>query len=136
MPLLITSLLLPDDQCDLKAETCGSPTSAMDNLNNHQITAKERGVLETDNEKEQMDREEEEEEGGEERKRRGEEEEKDRKEEEDEPPMTEERELEELRSQVLHLFLELDEARESSNKHQESFHELQGDQHAHDFLKK
>ncbi|XP_056138259.1 coiled-coil domain-containing protein 136 isoform X2 [Lampris incognitus] len=41
-------------------------------------------------------------------------------------PLTEQQELEELRSQVLQLLLELDEARETSNKHQESFHEMQG----------
>uniref|UniRef100_A0A3Q2P3I6 Coiled-coil domain containing 136a n=1 Tax=Fundulus heteroclitus TaxID=8078 RepID=A0A3Q2P3I6_FUNHE len=40
-------------------------------------------------------------------------------------PLTEEQELEELKAQVLQLLLELDEARETSNKHQESFHELQ-----------
>ncbi|XP_030633002.1 coiled-coil domain-containing protein 136 [Chanos chanos] len=38
----------------------------------------------------------------------------------------EEDELEELRGQVLQLLLELDEAREVSQRHEESFHELQG----------
>uniref|UniRef100_A0A3B3ZQG4 Uncharacterized protein n=1 Tax=Periophthalmus magnuspinnatus TaxID=409849 RepID=A0A3B3ZQG4_9GOBI len=69
----------------------------------NEMTAKERGVLE-DNEKEEVDRGE-----------RGPEEES----------LTEEQELEELRAQVVQLLLELDEARETSNKHQESFHELQ-----------
>lgn len=63
------------------------------------MTAKERGVLE-DNEKEEVSR--------------------------GEGSPEEEQELEELRAQVVQLLLELDEARETSNKHQESFHELQG----------
>lgn len=69
----------------------------------NEMTAKERGVLE-DNEKE-----------------RGQDEEGDEK------KLTEEQEVEELRAQVVQLLLELDEARETSNKHQESFHELQGE---------
>ncbi|XP_014888828.1 coiled-coil domain-containing protein 136-like isoform X3 [Poecilia latipinna] len=94
----------------------------------NEMTAKERGVLEEDNEKEEMDQERSQEDEGEERKLReeeGEEEglEKRRKEQE---LLTEEQELEELKGQVLQLLLELDEARETSNKHQESFHELQG----------
>lgn len=103
-------IFLPDDPCDLKAEC--SPT--MDN----EITAKERGVLEEDNEKEEMDQEKKlkEEEGEGEEKRRKEKE-----------PLTEEQELEELRAQVLQMLLELDDARETSNKHQESFYELQGE---------
>lgn len=107
-----------DDPCDLKAEC--SPT--MDN----EITAKERGVLEEDNEKEEMDQERDQEE----KKLKEEEaegEEKRRKEQEEEEPLTEEQELEELRAQVLQLLLELDDARETSNKHQESVHELQGE---------
>uniref|UniRef100_A0A3B3Y6B6 Coiled-coil domain containing 136b n=1 Tax=Poecilia mexicana TaxID=48701 RepID=A0A3B3Y6B6_9TELE len=111
---------LADDPSDLKAAS--SPN--MDN----EMTAKERGVLEEDNEKEEMDQERSQEDEGEERKLReeeGEEEgpEKRRKEQE---LLTEEQELEELKAQVLQLLLELDEARETSNKHQESFHELQG----------
>uniref|UniRef100_A0A8C6X072 Coiled-coil domain containing 136b n=1 Tax=Neogobius melanostomus TaxID=47308 RepID=A0A8C6X072_9GOBI len=65
----------------------------------NEMTAKERGVLE-DNEKEEVSR--------------------------GEGSPDEEQELEELRAQVVQLLLELDEARETSNKHQESFHELQG----------
>ncbi|KAM7414850.1 hypothetical protein PAMA_019597 [Pampus argenteus] len=95
----------------------------------NKITAKERGVLEENNEKEEMDQEraQEKEDEGEEKelKEEGSEEgeEKRRKKQE---PLTEEQELEELRAQVLQLLLELEEARETSNKHQESFHELQG----------
>lgn len=118
-----------DDPCDLKSEI--SP-----NMEN-EITAKERGVLEENNEKEVMDQEtaqeeeDEEEEEGEERKQKEEEvegEDKSGKEEEEEEELlTGEQELEELRSQVLQLLLELDGARETSNKHQESFNELQGE---------
>ncbi|XP_038150243.1 coiled-coil domain-containing protein 136-like isoform X2 [Cyprinodon tularosa] len=111
-PLIEETLDSTDDPGDLKADS--SPN--MDN----EMTAKERGILE-DNEKEVLDQEDE----GEERKLREEGEglEKRRKEQE---PLTEEQELEELKAQVLQLQLELDEARETSNKHQESFHELQG----------
>ncbi|XP_007576400.1 coiled-coil domain-containing protein 136-like isoform X2 [Poecilia formosa] len=119
-PLIEEALDSTDDPSDLKAAS--SPN--MDN----EMTAKERGVLEEDNEKEEMDQERSQEDEGEERKLReeeGEEEglEKRRKEQE---LLTEEQELEELKGQVLQLLLELDEARETSNKHQESFHELQG----------
>ena len=40
--------------------------------------------------------------------------------------LSEEQELEELRAQVLQLLLELEEARDASQKHQENFLELQG----------
>lgn len=93
----------------------------------NEITAKERGVLQENNEKEEMERETglEEEEQDEKmmKEEEGEGEEK-RKEQE---LLTEEQDLEELRAQVLQLLLELDDARETSNKHQESFHELQGE---------
>lgn len=116
-PLIEEALDSTDDLCDLKADS--SPT--MDN----EITAKERGVLEENNEKEQMDQERaRQEEEEEERKLKEEGEEK--REKEQEEPLTEEQELEELRAQVLQLLLELEDARETSNKHQESFHELQG----------
>lgn len=107
---------LSDDPCDLKAES----NPDMDS----EITAKERGVLEENNKKEQMERSEEEE--GEEKKLKEEEGEGEEKKRKEEELLTEEQELEELRAQVLQLLLELDEARETSNKHQESFHELQG----------
>ncbi len=38
-------------------------------------------------------------------------------------------EEEELRAQVLQLLLELEEARDTAQKHQESFLELQGEKH-------
>ncbi|XP_039664588.1 coiled-coil domain-containing protein 136-like isoform X2 [Perca fluviatilis] len=114
----IAVIFSSDDPCDLKAEC--SPT--MDN----EITAKERGVLEENNEKEEMDQERAQEEEGEEKKLKEEEGEGEEKRKPDQEPLTEEQELEELRAQVLQLLLELDDARETSNKHQESFHELQG----------
>ncbi|XP_037624382.1 coiled-coil domain-containing protein 136-like isoform X4 [Sebastes umbrosus] len=95
----------------------------------NEMTAKERGVLEENNEKEEMDQERAREEESEEKKLKeeeGEGEDKRKEEEEEQEPLTEEQELEELRAQVLQLLLELDDARETSNKHQESFHELQG----------
>ncbi|KAF6714988.1 Coiled-coil domain-containing protein 136 [Oryzias melastigma] len=115
-PLIEEALDSTDDPCDLKAES----NPDMDS----EITAKERGVLEENNKKEQMERSEEEE--GEEKKLKEEEGEGEEKKRKEEELLTEEQELEELRAQVLQLLLELDEARETSNKHQESFHELQG----------
>jgi len=41
--------------------------------------------------------------------------------------VSEEQELEELRAQVLQLLLELEEARDASQKHEEGFLELQGE---------
>lgn len=41
--------------------------------------------------------------------------------------VSEEQELEELRAQVLQLLLELEEARDTSQKHEEGFLELQGE---------
>ncbi|KAM9376313.1 uncharacterized protein ccdc136b isoform 2-T2 [Pholidichthys leucotaenia] len=117
-PLIEEALDSTDDPCDLKAES----SLTMDN----EITAKERGVLEENNEKEEMDQERFLEEEGEEKKLKeeeGEGEEKGRKQQE---PLTEEQELEEMRAQVLQLLLELENARETSNKHQEGIHELQG----------
>lgn len=93
----------------------------------NEITAKERGVLEENNEKEEMDQEGAQEEEGEEKKLKEEEAEGDEKRRKEQEPLTEEQELEELRAQVLQLLLELEDARETSNKHQESFHELQGE---------
>lgn len=97
----------------------------------NEITAKERGLLEEDNEKEEQ-------EGGDEHLK----EEADQEEEKEEhESLTEEQELEELRAQVLQLLLELEEARETSSKHQESFQELQGQTtdshttHVHSFFR-
>ncbi|CAL9696860.1 unnamed protein product [Knipowitschia caucasica] len=70
------------------------------NTMDNEMTAKERGVL-GDSEKEEVDQRE-------------------------DGPEEEEQDLEELRAQVVQLLLELDEARDTSIKHQESFHELQG----------
>lgn len=92
----------------------------------NEITAKERGVLEENNEKEEMDREMVQEEEDQEEKMMKEEE-GEGEEKKEQEVLTEEQELEELRAQVLQLLLELDDARETSNKHQESFHELQGE---------
>lgn len=122
-PSLICAVVFPlDDLCDLKTES--SPT--MDN----EITAKERGVLEN-KEKEEMDEDraqEEEKEWEEEKLKEEPDEEKEKKgQEEEHELLSEEHELEELRAQVLKLLLELEDARETSNKHQESFHELQGE---------
>lgn len=93
----------------------------------NEITAKERGVLEENNEKEEMDRETAQEEEDQEEKMMKEEEEGEGEEKREQEVLTEEQELEELRAQVLQLLLELDDARETSNKHQESVHELQGE---------
>lgn len=91
----------------------------------NEITEKERDILLENNEKDEVDRAQEEE--GEERKLKEEEGEGEEKRRKEQEPLTEEQELEELRAQVLQLLLELDDARETSNKHQESFHELQGE---------
>lgn len=103
----VALVVLPsDDPCDLKAEC--SPT-----MDNEISTAdNEKGELEME---ERKLKEQQEEAEGEEKIRNKEQE-----------LLTEEQELEELRAQVLQLLLELDDARETSNKHQESFHELQG----------
>ncbi|XP_013872603.1 coiled-coil domain-containing protein 136 isoform X2 [Austrofundulus limnaeus] len=119
-PLIEEALDSTDDPSDLKADS--SPTT------DNEITAKERGVLEENNEKEEMDRDRSPEDRGEEKKLKEEEEEGEDEEKRmmEQEVLTEEQELEELKAQVLQLLLELDEARETSNKHQESFHELQG----------
>ncbi|XP_041853191.1 coiled-coil domain-containing protein 136-like isoform X3 [Melanotaenia boesemani] len=91
----------------------------------NEITAKERGILQN-NEKEEMDQERCQEDESEEKKLKDEEGEGEEKKRKEQEPLTEEQELEELKAQVLQLLLELEEARETSNKHQESFHELQG----------
>ncbi|KAJ8261678.1 hypothetical protein GJAV_G00157060 [Gymnothorax javanicus] len=100
-----------DDTCDLKLDKPG-----MDD----ELTAKEREVLEENQRKgkesERSDEDKEREQGEE-----GEEE-KEVKEEKSQ----DEQELEELRAQVLQLLLELDEAREVSQRHEESFLEMQG----------
>ncbi|XP_036373572.1 coiled-coil domain-containing protein 136-like isoform X2 [Megalops cyprinoides] len=122
LPPLIEEVANPtDDNYDLKLDKAGMED---------ELTAKEKEVLEENEEKEEgevragdMDRE------------RGEEEEEEKEVKDEkmddggqqkEEPISEEQELEELRSQVLQLLLELEETREASQKHEESFHELQG----------
>ncbi|XP_076120182.1 sarcolemmal membrane-associated protein isoform X1 [Alosa pseudoharengus] len=102
-PLIEEALDSTDESSDLKPDEA---------IMSSEITAKERDVLEENNEKEQMEKEVKEEKAGEE--------------EEDEEPLSQEQELEELRAQVLQLLLELEETRDTSQKHQESFQELQG----------
>nr|XP_029484536.1 coiled-coil domain-containing protein 136-like [Oncorhynchus nerka] len=98
------------------------------------LTAKERESLEENDEKEEKEKEVEvgngekgqQEEQGEEKEVKVEEDEEEEEEEEEEGGMLEEDDLEELRSQVLQLVLELEEARDVSQRHEESFMELQG----------
>ncbi|XP_036800550.1 coiled-coil domain-containing protein 136 isoform X2 [Oncorhynchus mykiss] len=125
LPPVIEEVMDPaDDICDLKVERPG----IVDKL-----TAKERESLEENDEKEEKEKEVEvgngekgqQEEQGEEKEVKGEEDEEE-EEEEEEGGMLEEDDLEELRSQVLQLVLELEEARDVSQRHEESFMELQG----------
>ncbi|XP_071243141.1 coiled-coil domain-containing protein 136-like isoform X2 [Salvelinus alpinus] len=120
LPPVIEEVMDPaDDICDLKVERPG----IVDKL-----TAKERESLEENDEKEEKEKEVEvgngekgqQEEQGEEKEVKVEEDE------EEEGGMLEEDDLEELRSQVLQLVLELEEARDVSQRHEESFMELQG----------
>lgn len=116
------SFSVSDDVCDLKAERPGIGS---------EMTAKERGSLE---ENEERDLEEVEAGNGE----KGQEDEREKKEVkeetvDEEEEDTEERrgadeddELEVLRSQVVQLLLELEETREVSQRHEESYNELQG----------
>ncbi|KAK2892912.1 hypothetical protein Q8A67_012900 [Cirrhinus molitorella] len=124
LPPVIEEVLDPaDDVCDLKAERPGIGS---------EMTAKERGSLE---DKEERDQEEVEAGNGE----KGQEDEREKKElkeetanEEKEDDREEQRavddedELEVLRSQVVQLLLELEETREVSQRHEESYNELQG----------
>ncbi|KAG7454361.1 hypothetical protein MATL_G00258920 [Megalops atlanticus] len=118
LPPVIEEVADPaDDLCELKPDKPGMEA---------ELTAKEKEALEENEEKQGRDGEagngEKGQEGGEEK------EVKEEKAGEDntELPVSEEQELEELRSQVLQLLLELEEAREVSQKHEESFRELQG----------
>ncbi|XP_038157444.1 coiled-coil domain-containing protein 136-like [Cyprinodon tularosa] len=109
-PVIEEVLDSSDELCDLKED---KPVMLADTL-----TAKERESME---EKEET---EEEEKGQQEEDTKSKE-----RESEDEDQgdvMGEEEELEELRGQVLQLVLELDETREVSQRHEESFMELQG----------
>ncbi|XP_043093929.1 coiled-coil domain-containing protein 136 isoform X2 [Puntigrus tetrazona] len=121
LPPVIEEVLDPaDDVCDLKVERPGIGS---------EMTAKERGSLE-DNE--ERDQEEVEAGNGE----KGQEDEREKKEEtaveekegdrEEQREVDDEDELEVLRSQVVQLLLELEETREVSQRHEESYNELQG----------
>ncbi|CAM4563646.1 unnamed protein product [Leuciscus chuanchicus] len=119
LPPVIEEVLDPaDDVCDLKVERPGIGS---------EMTAKERGSLE---ENEERDLEEVEAGNGE----KGQEDEPEKKEvkeetadeEEERRGADEEDELEVLRSQVVQLLLELEETREVSQRHEESYNELQG----------
>ncbi|KAI1882171.1 hypothetical protein AGOR_G00247930 [Albula goreensis] len=107
LPPVIEEVADPtDDPCDLKPDQPGM----------EELTAKEKEALD-ENEGKEVEA------GGEEKEVK---EEKGEEDEGDVEPLTEEQELEMLRSQVLQLLLELEEAREVSQKHEESFRELQG----------
>lgn len=108
-----------DDVCDLKAEL---PVFGI------QMTAKERGSLEHNEERDQEDLDT----GNGEKGQEDEQEKKKEEQEElrgaaDEEEEEEENELEVLRSQVVQLLLELEETREVSQKHEDSYNELQGE---------
>ncbi|XP_043964341.1 coiled-coil domain-containing protein 136-like isoform X2 [Gambusia affinis] len=102
-----TSACTPDELCEPKED---KPSMLADTL-----TAKER---------ESMEEKEEPEGNGEKGQQEEEMEVKERESEEED--QGEEEDLEELRAQVLQLLLELDETREVSQRHEESFMELQG----------
>ncbi|XP_012732206.2 coiled-coil domain-containing protein 136 isoform X2 [Fundulus heteroclitus] len=110
LPPVIEEVLDPSDElCELKEH---KPIMLADTL-----TAKERQSME---EKEEPEPEEDGEKGEHEVKER-------ESEDEDQGEVLgEEEELEELRAQVLQLLLELEETRELSQRHEESFMELQG----------
>ncbi|XP_045064689.1 coiled-coil domain-containing protein 136 isoform X2 [Coregonus clupeaformis] len=117
LPPVIEEVMDPaDDICDLKVERPGMVDK---------LTAKERESLEENDEKEEKEKEVEVG-NGEKGQQEEQGEEKEVKVEEEEGGVLEEDDLEELRSQVLLLVLELEEAREVSQRHEESFLELQG----------
>ncbi|XP_027900200.1 coiled-coil domain-containing protein 136 isoform X1 [Xiphophorus couchianus] len=108
LPPVIEEVLDPSDElCELKEDKPGMLADT--------LTAKER---------ESMEEKEEPEGDGEKGQQEEEMEVKERESEEDD--QGEEEDLEELRAQVLQLLLELDETREVSQRHEESFMELQG----------
>ncbi|XP_056311893.1 coiled-coil domain-containing protein 136 isoform X1 [Danio aesculapii] len=119
LPPVIEEVLDPaDDVCDLKAEL---PVFGI------QMTAKERGSLEHNEERDQEDLDT----GNGEKGQEDEQEKKKEEQEElrgaaDEEEEEDEDELEVLRSQVVQLLLELEETREVSQKHEDSYNELQG----------
>ncbi|XP_072529120.1 uncharacterized protein ccdc136b isoform X2 [Salminus brasiliensis] len=125
LPPVIEEVMDPaDDLCELKAERPGN-----------QLTAKERESLEENDEKEEKEvevgnGEKGVEEGNGEKGLKEEKEVEDEKvgngEREKARGLDEEEEIEELRSQVVQLLLELEEAREVSQRHEDSYSELQG----------
>ncbi|XP_042577761.1 coiled-coil domain-containing protein 136-like isoform X2 [Cyprinus carpio] len=124
LPPVIEEVLEPaDDVCDLKAERPGIGSD---------MTAKERGSLEDNEERDQEEVEVGNGEKGQEDEREKKEVEEETVEEEKEGDREEqigvddEDELEVLRSQVVQLLLELEETREVSQRHEESYNELQG----------
>ncbi|XP_051544988.1 coiled-coil domain-containing protein 136-like isoform X1 [Myxocyprinus asiaticus] len=116
-PVIEEVLDSADDVCDLKVERPGIGS---------EMTAKERGSLEENEERELKEVEV----GNGEKGQEDEREKKEVKAEEgnsEEPKRTdEEDELEVLRSQMVQLLLELEETREVSQRHEESYNELQG----------
>ncbi|XP_026874395.2 coiled-coil domain-containing protein 136 isoform X2 [Electrophorus electricus] len=117
LPPVIEEVIDPADICELKVERPGLGDA---------LTAKERESLEENEEKQEKDVE-----AG--HGEKGLDEEKEVKEEkagdggsEERGVLSEEEELEELRMQVAHLLFELEEAREVSQQHEESYNELQG----------
>ncbi|XP_031687671.1 coiled-coil domain-containing protein 136-like isoform X2 [Oncorhynchus kisutch] len=119
LPPVIEEVMDPADAiCDLKVESPGIVDM---------LTAKERETLEENDEKEEKEKEVEVGNGEKgQQEDQGEEKEVKVEEEEVEGGMLEEDDLEELKSQVLQLVLELEEAREVSQQHEESFMEIQG----------
>ncbi|KAL0962805.1 hypothetical protein UPYG_G00345720 [Umbra pygmaea] len=115
LPPLIEEAMEPavDDMCDLKGERPGMENELMD---------KEKETLEENDRKQEKENEVG---NGEKGQQENQGEEKEVKMEEMEGVLEEE-DLEELRSQVLQLVLELEEARELSQRHEENFLELQG----------
>ncbi|XP_056604899.1 coiled-coil domain-containing protein 136 isoform X2 [Triplophysa dalaica] len=114
-----TSEMETDDVCDLKTVR---PGIGID------MTAKERESLEENEDRDQKNTEVGNGEKGQEEEREKKEvkQENTEEEEEEQTGIDEEDELELLRSQVVQLLLELEETREVSQRHEESYNELQG----------
>ncbi|KAK3517697.1 hypothetical protein QTP70_015685, partial [Hemibagrus guttatus] len=107
----------PDDLCELKAELPGLGDG---------LTDKERESLDDNEEKEEKEVEVGNGEKGLKEEMGGKEERAGDEEREETRGVEEEEELEELRAQVVQLMLELEDAREVSQRHEESYNELQG----------
>ncbi|KAJ8373570.1 hypothetical protein SKAU_G00041500 [Synaphobranchus kaupii] len=131
-PLLVYTTAMDGLRLPPVIEEVGDPADDSTDLKpdmEEQLTAKEKEVVEEKEGKEleAADGETEQDQGREEK---GVKEEKAEEEEDEEgrsvEPLSEDQELEELRSQVLQLLLELGEVREVSQKHEEGFCELRG----------